>query len=189
MLLNAFFEIIIFAGIVLLLKKPLVGIALVLLGTALFVLIRRGRKAAPERAEPTGSKTYRIARINSCEQELMAFAEEREEYEYSPETIVEKGLADDEIFRYRFPHFGELAEDPGNEHDKNAVMVLMNGECNGFIPAEDAVEVRRILETKRVVETILDIDGGPFKRFDSDTGEITVDTAPFHGEVSIVFEL
>lgn len=187
MFFNVLCELIIFAGLALTLKKPIVGIVLVLLGVGLFVLVRKSNRKEPQRVE-SKSRTYRIARINYFEKELMEFAEEREEYEYSAQRIVEEHLDKNEIFRYKFPRFGKLAKDPYNEHDKNAVMVLMNGECIGFIPAEDAVEVGELLDTRKVVETVLDIDGGPFKRYDPDTERITIDTVPFHGEVTIVYE-
>lgn len=129
----------ILGGIVLVLASPALGVAFALLGVVIFAAAKKKKAPAP----PTERRTYDLAGVNYRETELMEIAEK----------------ADDGEYKYTFPTFGKLLPDPENEHDPNAVKVLVGGVHVGFIPAKDAQEVKALLP--RVKDVSVFIEGGP----------------------------
>ena len=174
-------------GVVLALVSPAVGIAFAVLGVALFVWNKKTIAKKKEAQRPRERKTYDIAGIKYHENELLEMSTESEEYGMSKAKIIDEGKEDEHIYKYDFPSSAKLEKDPENEHDKNAVKVIVGGRLVGFIPAKDAVEVGEILETKEVESINAFIEGGPYKVYDSNSEEIEKGEEPFSGIVTVVF--
>ncbi len=72
------------------------------------------------------------------------------------------------VFEYTFPQrlMAELVPDPDNEHDKNALKVLIDGKHVGYIKAGSAKHVGNISEQYDAVTA--EIYGGNRKYYDED---------------------
>lgn len=69
-----------------------------------------------------------------------------EDYSYTKKEIIELDLCDEEIYQYDFPKCNVTFEDePGNEHDPNALKVLFNDIHVGYIKKELVSRVRTII--------------------------------------------
>lgn len=174
-------------GVVLALVSPAVGIFFVVLGVALFVWNKKTIAKKKEAQRPRERKTYDIAGLNYHEKDLLEMSSESEEYGMPKSKIIDEGKQDEHIYKYDFPTSAKLEKDPENEHDKNAIKVLVGGRLVGYIPAKDAVEVGEILATKAVESITAYIEGGPFKVYDSESEEIEKGEEPFSGIVTVVF--
>lgn len=68
------------------------------------------------------------------------------------------------VFKYYFKnHPTTLAFDPQNEHDANAIRVLIDGVMIGFISAEENLRVGEILRQRSVAHISSFIGGGKYK--------------------------
>ena len=89
-----------------------------------------------------------------------------------------------------YPYTGdaELIREPKNEHDKNAVMVMVAGQKVGYIPAAEAPEIGELLRRRRVLGVSVRLFGGNYKqpRMDADGRVYTVpDSSPLRGVLKI----
>lgn len=178
---------IILGGVVLMLASPVLGLVFIAIGAGLLIVTKKSKQAAKPAARER--RTYDIAGVNYCEDALEEIAEESEEYGYSKKKIIDNDLEDEEIFKYSYPTFGKLQKDPENEHDKNAIKVLCGGVHVGFIPAKKAVEVGEIMDTKKIVNVSVFIEGGEYKRYGSDAEEMEKGEKPFSGSVTVEYEV
>lgn len=176
------------AGVFFLFVTPVAGIILIVLGVLIFLWQKKKAKAAKEANRPTERRTYDIAGINYHADELPALGSLSDDYRMSAEKIVEEGREDEELYKYDFPTSAQLVPDPENEHDKNAIKVIIAGTFVGFVPAVSAVEVGEIISTKKVKSVTAFIEGGPFKKYNSDTEEIEKGENVYSGIVTVEFE-
>lgn len=177
---------IIVGGVVLMLANPLLGLFFVAFGVVLILLSRKNAKAPA--TKETEARNYDIAGLAYHEDDLAEIAQETEEYEYTKKQIINDELEDEKLYKYSFPAYGKLEKDPQNEHDKNAIKVFCGGVHVGFIPANKAVEVGEIMDTKKIRNVFVAIDGGEYRLFDSDSGSITRGKDSYSGIVRIEYE-
>ena len=68
------------------------------------------------------------------------------------------------IYRFlRTTKKAELVKEPDNPHDKNAVMVLVDGEKVGYISADENLHVIDIMDSGAIEEVSATISGGSYK--------------------------
>ncbi|MGI6349916.1 MAG: HIRAN domain-containing protein [Eubacteriales bacterium] len=67
----------------------------------------------------------------------------------------------------------ELKPEPSNEHDPNAVAVLIDGRMVGYISEEDNTRVKYILSNQNIIRVSAFIEGGEFK-LNNLTGETEI---------------
>lgn len=179
---------VIVGGVVLMLASPLLGVAFIALGIILPIWDKK-RKAASPSSIQRERRTYNIAGLYYRKEALSEIAEESEEYGYSKKKIIDNDLEDEEIFKYSYPTFGKLQKDPENEHDKNAVKVLCGGVHVGFIPLDKAVEVGEIIDTKKIINVFVSIEGGEYRYYDSVDEKIKEGESEYSGTVTVEFAL
>ncbi len=86
------------------------------------------------------------------------------DYRYGAKRNIKDGLVMRKIFRYTYLNKPvKLIPEPNNEHDKNAVMVLIAGEKVGYIRAEEALHVKHILSTCDIKFISSFLSGGDYK--------------------------
>lgn len=74
-----------------------------------------------------------------------------------------------------------LAKEPSNKHDKNAIMVLINGVKVGYVPASDNVEIGKLLDNNKIHSLMAKVTGGPKKMMN---GEIE----DYNFNIEVTFE-
>ncbi len=95
-------------------------------------------------------------------------------------TLVKAGKVNKKIYRFeRTTKAAELVEEPDNRHDKNAVMVKIDGETVGYISTEENLHVKDILKNKQVEEISATITGGEYKTIISEEQMIKDKTGPY----------
>ena len=66
------------------------------------------------------------------------------------------------IFKYYFNDCeARLVPEPKNRHDKNAVMITLDGKCVGYVPANLCAQVKRLM--KGFYDLTVQVRGGPSK--------------------------
>lgn len=130
-------------------------------------------RATAEKREGTVMREFSVAGVSTRQDVFKKAGYRNDEYSLSKKRIIDEGLEDVDIPQYEFGtvHIG-LELEPENEHDPNAVKVLLNDEQIGYIPADDSEYVHDMMEDDRIADIDAKIVGGPFKRYNSDTDEI-----------------
>lgn len=84
----------------------------------------------------------------------------------SNKEIEEYGY--DKVWKYEgyFTLDVNLAPEPDNEHDHNAVKVIANGYHVGYVPATQARKIKVFLDNGTPYHGMISVVGGPFKYFD-----------------------
>lgn len=68
------------------------------------------------------------------------------------------------IFHYQYINKPvKLISEPNNQHDKNAIMVIIAGELVGYVPADQCVHIRGVLTSREVKYLSAFISGGEYK--------------------------
>ena len=93
---------------------------------------------------------------------------EDEGYDMSKKEILENSLEDEKIYRYQFDHLLPSITDNGNGYD-----VLVSEQKIAVIEPSIADDLDYFLDNHKDYELLLDISGGPFKVYDSDSGKIS----------------
>lgn len=95
-------------------------------------------------------------------------------------SLIKAGKANQKIYRFeRTTKAAELVEEPNNPHDKNAVMVIVDGEKIGYIGADENLHVKSILKSKTVKSISATITGGEYKTIISESDMIKDKTGPY----------
>lgn len=83
------------------------------------------------------------------------------------------------IYRYKYTQAqAQLIPEPTNPHDKNAVMVCVNGDKVGYVAAEECAHVLQLIRAGKIDRATATLKGGPAKRI-FDDGQEARDTADF----------
>lgn len=130
-------------------------------------------RATAKKREGTVMREFSVAGVSTRQDVFKKAGYRNDEYSLSKKRIIDEGLEDVDIPQYEFGtvHIG-LELEPENEHDPNAVKVLLNDEQIGYIPADDSEYVHDMMEDDRIADIDAKIVGGPLKRYNSDTDEI-----------------
>ena len=98
----------------------------------------------------------------------------------SCKSLIKAGKANQKIYRFeRTTKTAELVEEPNNPHDKNAVMVIVDGEKIGYIGADENLHVKSILKSKTIKSISATITGGEYKTIISESDMIKNQSGPF----------
>lgn len=73
-------------------------------------------------------RTYKVTGIGYRLNNLLELAEINKEYSYGKKRLIEEELVEERVWKYSFyPRTAELAPEPDNPHDPNAIRVLVDG--------------------------------------------------------------
>lgn len=126
--------------------------------------------AAKAAAEKTPEKPrakferHKLAGTSYHMDAIMALAEENPDYDLTKREIIDDGLTDERIYQYTFADGPvELVDDPENEHDPNAIKVLIAGQHIGYIKRGSTGRVHNLQRAGRVLGVTAEIYGGKYK--------------------------
>ena len=110
------------------------------------------------------TENHHVAGTSFRQRELESLGQENPIYEYSKKELIDEGYEDEKIYYYDFsPNTVELVEEPDNEHDPNAVKVVVDGVHIGYIKAGSCSHIKKLLHTGSIVKTDVEIRGGKYK--------------------------
>ena len=113
---------------------------------------------------PWQEETFSVVGVDYCMTGIKKLAEANPDWKLPAKALAEQDKLMHKIFRYNFIHKPlELIPEPSNPHDKNALMVQINGQKVGYISREENVHVKKILKQRRILFTSAFISGGEYK--------------------------
>lgn len=95
------------------------------------------------------------------------------DYNLSKSQLINAGLIDEFVYQYTFnPQSVELIPEPSNEHDPNAIKVVVDGVHIGYIKKGSCAHIRNIMANDGIKSIEAKIYGGKYKIVNSfDCGE------------------
>ena len=133
----------------------------------------------PKPAAPVESddNIFPVAGVSFREDAIIKLARKNSNYSLSKSDIIDMGMTDKEIFRYRWgTRPAELVPEPDNPHDPNAVKVMVDGVHIGYIKAVSCEHVLQLLADDRIRRVTCEIGGGPYKEVSEDFDYKTLDS-------------
>lgn len=137
----------------------------------------------PATVSPTSSaekKAMKVERVHvrgieHYTDNVKAVAWENPDYDLAKREMIEQ-CPDEKVWQYSFNVKGDLAPEPDNEYDPNAIMVQANGLCIGHVPKGSTAHIRKLMESGRIKSMNLSIGGGKYKEvYETDDGEYEMD--------------
>lgn len=149
-------------------------------------LINKTAKQIPAGRTLT-EETLHAVGVSYYEDNIQKLACKNPDWQLSAEQIVNSGKAGKRIFRHTYINRPvKLVLQPDNEHDPNAVAVIIAGELVGYISREDNLHVKDILENRDIKSLSGFIGGGEYKIVGKD-GDITKDEYGFSVNIRIKY--
>lgn len=121
--------------------------------------------AAKAPAKPRAKfERHKVAGTSYHMDAIMALAQENPDYDLTKREIIEGDLTDERIYQYTFADGPvELVDDPENEHDPNAIKVLVAGQHIGYIKRGSTGRIHNLQRAGRVLGVTAEIYGGKYK--------------------------
>lgn len=121
--------------------------------------------AAKAPAKPRAKfERHKVAGTSYHMDAIMALAEENPDYDLTKREIIDDDLVGERIYQYTFTDGPvELVDDPDNEHDPNAIKVLVAGQHIGYIKRGSTGRVHNLQRAGRVLGVTAEIYGGKYK--------------------------
>lgn len=118
---------------------------------------------------PEKTERHRVAGTSYRIDAIKSLGIENPDYELTKQELVEDYLTDESIYEYEFPLFdAELIEEPDNEVDPNAIMVVLNGVHVGYIKAGSCNRVKKRMREDKIKRVTARIFGGRYKYVSTD---------------------
>lgn len=176
---------VIFGLLLLIGEAPIGGIVFVLIGAGLFFLAKKSTKkpaavasmpqAVPQQVstpeskpepKPAGSKkeNHRVAGVSYRPHEIESIGSANNYFETNKSEMIEDGIIDEKIWEYSFsPKNVELVPEPDNEHDPNAIKVVIDGVHVGYIKSGSCAHVKKLMQEDKIESITANIGGGRYK--------------------------
>ena len=95
-------------------------------------------------------------------------------------TLINEEKGNQKIYRFmKTTKKAELVQEPDNPHDKNAVMVLVDGENVGYISADENLHVIELMKSNVIEDVSATITGGSYKIVYSEDEMKKGETGPY----------
>ena len=140
-------------------------------------------KIKKERFHVTGTQYYRNDFIEKL-------GELDDEYNDKASDIKESHFDGDRIYQYYFGGLkADLIPEPENEHDRNAVKVMVNGILVGHIKKGSCSHVKNLMASPNFAGIDVEIEGGNYKEVrEDDDGKLHIERgeSPFYVNIDIL---
>lgn len=118
------------------------------------------------------NETFQVVGVNYYLKNIKKLAWENKKYCARTAELIKQKKCAEKIFQcYYTNHPVDLIPEPTNTHDKNAIMVQINGQKVGYISKEDCPKVKQILSSRRAKSISSFISGGVYKVV-SESGDV-----------------
>ena len=119
-------------------------------------------QTTPEIPKP---QTHRVTGVKYYEKNLLQISkEENPNFQLTKKDLIKNDLIDQAIYQYTFhPQNVELIPEPTNEHDPNAVKVVVDGQHVGYIKAGSCKRILNLISGERIAKIECAISGGSYK--------------------------
>lgn len=117
-------------------------------------------------------EVFHAVGVHYYEDSFQKLANSNPDWNLFPAKIIESGKAGKKIYQHFYINKPvKLEREPKNEHDRNAVAIIIAGEKVGYISREENVHVAEILAQHEIKSLSAFIGGGKYKIV-SDDGSV-----------------
>lgn len=96
--------------------------------------------------------------------EIKSLSYENPDYRLTKKELIDEGFENQRVYYYEFqPINVELVEDPTNEHDPNAIKVVVDGVHVGYIKKGSCSHVKKLIHSGRINKIVANIKGGKYR--------------------------
>jgi len=145
----------------------------------LFDLFKKKEEiATPQKQEPEAqisknTQGHKVAGCNYKQAEIKSLGTINPDYSLKKNELIKKGLLDTPVYEYNFPKYSAaLIPEPTNEHDPNAIKVVIADVHVGYIKKGSCSRVRKLMDTNSIKEVGAIVYGGNYKEV-IDCGDVT----------------
>lgn len=150
-------------------------------------LKKKGITFSKEKKRTLKEENFQVAGVGYYENAINKLACANPDWKLTAAQIINSGRAGRRIFRYNYVNKPiKLIPEPGNEHDPNAIVVMIAGEKVGYISKEENTHVREILQKHEIVSLSGFIGGSEYKIISEDSHVSQFDSG-FHINVRIKY--
>lgn len=138
---------------------------------------------------------YNIVGTSYRQKAIKELGIENLDYGMSKTDIIEFGMCDEKIYQLSFfPESVVLEEEPDNEHDPNAIKLLIDNIHVGYIKRSDCSHIKQLIKDNQIDSISANIFGGKYKIVnwdydcakDKDSYELEKDETDFFVSIDIV---
>lgn len=143
-------------------------------------------------------ENHRIAGTSYRQEAIKSLGTPNPDYALPKGQLIKKGLVNVPVYEYNFnPYEAELIPEPTNEHDPNAIKVIVSGQHVGYIKRGSCGHVKKLLKTNSIKSITAFIKGGNNKYIicndppgerDKDSYEFESDKGTIGVEITIKIE-
>lgn len=117
-------------------------------------------------------KKYKVTGTSHYLDNILGLATENIDYDLSKKELIDEGYDNERIYQYNFyPSKTELAPDPDNPYDPNAIKVIVDDVLVGYIKSGSCSHILKVLKEDRIVKIECEIGGGNYKYLGYDEDE------------------
>lgn len=85
-------------------------------------------------------------------------------FELSTKQLYHKGFVGKRVYKYFYRYSdATIQREPKNKHDKNAVMILVNGQFFGYVNRDDAPVIGAAIKKNQIISCAIVMTGGPYR--------------------------
>lgn len=112
---------------------------------------------------------YKVAGVSFREKEIKTLLKENPNFSYTKKELVDAGLTDDPVYKYCcYPKTISILPEPTNEHDPNALKVIIDDIHVGYIPKENCDSIQKLMDADEIIGLSANIGGGEYKYIKTD---------------------
>lgn len=121
-------------------------------------------------------ENHNIAGTSYRQEQIASLGTYNFEYEQTRKEFIENYIDDEKVYEIVFnPTNVELIEEPENEHDPNAIKVIVDNIHVGYIKKGSCSHVKKLLASDKISKITADIHGGKYKYIYSEYDEEKMD--------------
>ena len=110
------------------------------------------------------AENHRVAGTSFRQKEIESLGVKNDQYEYTKTELIDSLCEDEKIYEYEFyPSDTVLVEEPDNQHDPNAIKVVIDGVHVGYIKKGSCSHIKKLINDNKIEYIDAEISGGKYK--------------------------
>ena len=138
-------------------------------------------------------ENHKVAGTSYRQSEIKSLGSENIDFSFSKRDLEDCYSEYEKIYQLEFdPRNVELVEEPDNQHDPNAIKVIIDGVHVGYIKKGSCTHVKNLMNSNKISRITADISGGKYKELipdDEDYDSFSLERGSIDFFVSICLEL
>lgn len=162
-----------------------VGAVLMTLGVGKTENLSENNSCGNQESEPavineSKEENFELEGVYYCSANVAKVAEPNPAWRKTCKALLNAGMREKKVYRFkRTVKPAELVEEPTNPHDRNAMMVQVDGMKVGYISAQEAPRVKELLKAGKIESATASIRGGDYKIVTSENNMVKDTVGPF----------